>query len=891
MIHYLLVPDSAAARKMQRKVAEAGARLGVIVGTWEELRQRAVSAFLVPQPGDSWDEAFGKAVTAMTDAFWSESCATDPDEALAEVRKNLIALIEGAGPEISLEEKPPSNLSERGRRNYSDLLRLWKSLGSMLPGHLDSVRRIIDSPIEHRIRDIVVYSVSGMPVLLPWQKALLGKLEETSGGCPRDPDLQNILESSLSSSSLSGKSAFAHLKANLFSEANKKVPLDDTVCWLGVRDALEEAEVVAGMIQEALRLDSSLSLFQVGILLDGDRQRDTAVAEVFRKAGIPVSGLRRIRVERNLGGEALFNFLVTRRPPAPVMALASLYASLLMPWPEATGLELATSVMAGKFDAVPPVPLSREGEKMLGIIRGKADTPAAMMKAVRNFVAMLPDTEKFERHVSQARESAERMRSIIEGSSGKEIPWKPLRSSIPQAPVVVAEPDDSTREGVAVFYADREAWRDVRHLFVLGFSDGNYPAGPWRSSVFDESDIEIMRAETGLEWPTAKEQLAAGRLRFQRQLRAASERCVFLVPLRNHDGSALSISGSSAFMAQLLPGIADPDDLVRILEVESDRRAVRGLPVAPEAPLTGPRTPDLDDVTLGRDLRKRKDGAFESQSPSRLDTLIVSPLSWLLERWKIVPRPWAPEEFDVMSAGTLAHDVFEHLFVVGKRLPAAKEIEANISRFFSDAVTRIMPFLNAAEWSVERKKLERELEEAAATWRDILDHCGAEILEVEEDLKGDFDGIPIKGRTDAIVRLPDGTRFIVDYKKSSSSRRRTAMENGYDIQASFYRRMLPGDKGDAGILYYMLNSKEGLADRNFGHPDVLVIEGDVSKEAENAVRVRLEELKDGVVRLNNEDDVDRYAKVGFSDYWAKNSPLIAKFMRPVDDSANEDETE
>lgn len=901
-LHFLLVPDASAGRRVRRAVAEGGARLNVVVGTWTDLAARTRDAFLVLEPDTGWEESVREAVAATPAAFWTRSCQTDPEGTIGEVRGMFLSLLRGLGPGKTLARRDIPGLSPRGRRHFADLVDLSSRLGDRLPDDLERLRRILEAPADRLIRPIRVYRLPELPDLSPWQRALLEKLDVCLAGDP-DPVLQSTLERSLAAPSLAdGCSALAHLQRRLFSTEGRPVPPDASLQWIGARDELEEVEMAAGMIQGMLDADPSLRPAQVGLLLDGSRFRDWACAEVFRRAGLPLSGLRPSDDERNLGGEAVFNFLATRRRPAPAMALASLYASPLMPWPAVTGNRLASNVMAGDFDAQPASPLPRPARRMLTLIREEPGTPPDLLRQLRSFSEGLSTDERLAGHTLVARTTLLQVTGILEKVlPGSEIPWPEILRSVPQAPQPTGQPEEPTREGVAVMYEDEEPWRPVRVLLILGFAEGHFPAGARSSPVFDRADLAAIRDRGEIDLLTEDDVIVRNRERFRRQLCMASDRCLFFTPLKDLAGKPRSVSGSAAFMVRLLEGVDTPEALLRVPERERDRMKITGLALAPPAVGIPPRESDLSDPDLGRDLLTDRDGQARTESPTRLERMLVSPLAWLLQRLDALPRDWAPEQSDPRTGGSIAHEVFEHLFSPGKPLPSAAEIDQAVPTLFSRALLMHAPFLNRAEWSVERRKLEADIGQAAEAWRDILQAAGARVAGAELTLEGEFAGVPVKGRADLVLELPDGQLFVVDYKKSGSRRRRKAMESGYDLQATLYRRMLQtGGAGSRdvgpiteknhsgnppGLLYYLMDSREGLADRSIDHPDIKIVEGNLSGRAEGELQERIEELRHGMLRLNRAADLTRFDQAGVGLYCLQDSPLIARFTLPEDEAA------
>lgn len=901
VVHFLLVPDKAAGRRLRREIAARGARCGVVVGTWAELVVHAQRAYLILSPATDWDARLGEAARKVPDAFWVESLMTDSEGTLGAIGCELHRLLAALRPNCRLEPAVKESLSARGKRHLADLVRLHKEMGYALPDGLAVIRDLLTADTADTIRSVHVYRVGGLPPLSPWQEALLEKLRAAAGQV-RDPALDELMTAVLVPNP-SGKpqSALRHLQENLFTAGSSPCPIDASVTCLAVRDFLEEAEVAAGMAQKALAADSSLVASDIGLLVPADPSYEGAVREVFLRAGIPFPGLAGPPHLRNLGGETVFHFLVTRRRPAPLMAHAALYASPLMPWDEGTGNRLAMEVMEGNYEPRPQEGSSQDRKRMMALLRESHETPTSLMQALREFGSLLNPAGAHARHAEGARSALEALGYALEDVEGREVPWDNLARLVPQAPISSGADAEFTRDGISFYRENEEPWRSVRLLFVLGFSEGRYPAGPAHSSVFDEADLFSLKSGLGILLETGEEAMARRRELLLRQLRVAKDRVVFLTPSRNARGESVAPSGTTAFMARLFKGIHSPEDLFLTLERESHRSRVRGLAEASPADPVLPRLLEIKDPELGVDLLAKVSDESRSETPSSLETLMVSPLSWFLQRKGLLPLQWAPEILDPATKGTLAHAVFEHLFAVGRTIPTVARIRADVPKLLSDAILRIAPFLLSAEWYVERRNLQKEIETAAIRWCDFLEHAGAKILGVETRLVGVFDGVAIRGRTDQLLVLPSGRLFVVDYKKSTSTKRRICMKEGFDIQTSFYRQMLTsgkitgGDvealtrylavKAEIGVLYYMMDDQRALTDTAGwmpgNVPGVLELGDGISANGDAMVRERIRALRSGRLSLNRETDVETFDRVGVKTYALKVSPLVTRFVHPA----------
>ena len=903
-IHFLLTPDRTSARFLRREVAKSGARACVLVGTWIELTELARKTYFVPEIEDSWAEQLERAAKSLTDAFWSKSLEVAEAETLKAVGHALAELLEGTDPEFGIKEDLDGVLPDRARKHLTDLVRLHKFMGETLPTSLRVIHEVLKSTKEKVTKGITVYYLPESQSLSPWQEALLEKLKNDSSSL-RDTGLAEIQATAYKTFvSDEGVAALSSIQKYLFEPDIIQVKLDKSLQWLSARDYLEEVEIVAGMVQKALKEEVSLSMTDIGILVPADRNYSTAIRNVFTEAGLTLSGLSVELPVRDIGGEVVLHFLLCRRRPAPVMALAALLSSPLMPWTLDVGKSFARMVIDGQFDLETSSP---KDSQMLKVIRKVTETPDELIDALKAFASLLTAPDGYEQHAARARLRIDQLISLVKQS--KKIGWEELKSLAATEHLTQKENLGFFLEGIAIFNENEEPWRKVKKLFVLGFGSGHYPLDPYRSAVFSDSDIALLIERLGYKIDTSADVVALRRRIFKRQINAATESISFLIPCRNAIGEAIAPSQTLAFMARHFKGVNNIEDIILDLDSEAGRNAVIGLAVAPESAPVPPREIRVADLDFGRDLfaiRAKDDGTLRPESPSSLERLMVCPFAWLLNKAGLEPIEWVPESLDVASKGTIAHEVFELLFNKDNPLPDAKRIRSEVPKFLNETVMKLMPFLLAPEWHVERLNLETEIINAALHWREILIQVKARIIDTEVFLKGKLDDLPIHGKADLLLELQDGKHYIVDYKKSKSDLRRERMRKGFDSQTSLYRMMLeaggePRTMGDkeafdifigkkVGVLYYMLNDQTALTDSSGWIPkSVAKIEElgtDISQNAISAIRSRIQESKSGTIKLNREDEEKWYEKnAGINAAYSFNaSPLIRLFMHPAEEN-------
>lgn len=893
VIHYLLTPDKSASRRLRRLVAENAARIGVMVGTWPELITVLQQNYHQPEPADNWETTLQTSARELKDAFWSKSLEVAEKETLVAVSDALVKLLEGIDPGCGLLPDSAGCLSERAGRHLHDLIRLHEKMGCILPAPLSAISALLASPRTASSRQVVVYHRGDIQPLSPWQKALLKKLLADCTVLPDQP-LKILQRSSFEmTGSGSAPGALSHFQQRLFSATSEKAERDESIQWVAARDYLEEVEVAAGMIQTALQQDPSLLFADIGVLLPNDSVYSQSVRSVFNSAGLPVSALANATSLRDIGRETVLHFLLALRKPAPMMALASLVTSPLMPWTSEKGMVLATRIMGGESDLDELHHLARH-------IESESIVPAELDAALLAFSRFMKAGEGMDAHLGRARQTISDVRSIL--PSVEMVPWKEILAAAEPEEYFGCAENAITREGIAIFSEHEEPWRQVKLLFILGFASGHYPSATGASSVYGESDLMVLNKQLGYAIETRAETALRRRELFIRQLKSVSEHVTILMPRRDGLGETIHPSETLTFMAQLLEGVKSPDDLVYDLDSAADRDKVDLLARAQECEPQPPRILVSDDINLGQNLltlRTTKEGEQKPESPSGLETLMVSPLAWLFRRFNMEPKEWAPEELDMMGKGTLAHSVFEHLFAPGRKVPAGSVIRKQIPGLLHNAISNLMPFMLSEEWRVECRHLERDIEDAALRWGEILLHLKAEIMGVEVTLKGKLDELPLTGNADLLLKLPDGRLYIVDYKKSKSKSRRERMAKGYDSQAHLYRLMLEtggiaeensdlkaaiSSAKQIGVMYYMLNDQTALADTSGWSGGKLggfhELGSSISVNAMGLIKERIEQLETGIVALNSASDEEWFdKKAGTKPYALDNSPLIRLFMK------------
>lgn len=821
---------------------------------------------LAPMPSE-WTP--GRAIAEMRDPVWRDSLANAPVETMSAVTAALEGLVL-ATPDlrVPVAGRVPES---RARRHLDALINLWGYLGDALPDGLAPVRHVLELPHGQFLDPVPVVQGSLDPHAPAAMAALFVRLEREFGSV-QAPAQGRVAEAGTRLHALQ-----AGIAAALVETGAK----DDSVAVYGLRDLAACADFAAARARALI--ETGIPAREIAVLSGSDPRQ---IARAFAGQGVPISGLPAGLPERDIVGETALHLALAKRPPTPAMVLASLALSPLMPWSAQTGRDLAESLMGGDFRGELLSP-TQPHKELWDDIRASASSLAQLRFAI-------------DRICGQIAQGAEvRARLPIPPADGSP-DWENILRGIQIAPHSGGDPERNL-EGVSLWSAQESPWRPCRHLIVADFTDGLYPTRPRANPMFLDSEIAQIREATGLHLRGRAEGLAKALAQFDEQLRAVSGSVTFLVPWRDLSGARLQPSAGLSLIARVISDVEDGADLITDLS----RMPPEDWPVAHHRlpPLEEP--PELPEALnfAGRDLlalRRNHDGTTKPQSPSRLETLLVSPLAWLLAELEANDLSWSAEELDVMAKGNIAHDVFEHVFLKDQPIPDRLALTDAVIAAYDRALTRHANFLRSASWEMERQGLEREILQAALRWRDHLLALGAKIIGNEIWLSGEAHGINLHGKADAILQLPDGGLLIVDHKKSGTSGRRKRMEAGWDLQAALYRDMIArpirreGDGMDAligrsvGIAYHLMNDG-GLLTSGLALPEGSPARdmGDgVNAAAVKRLADRLAELGAGRVVLNTTADEAFFKKeAGFTPYaLTDGSALVAAFIRKIEDT-------
>lgn len=799
------------------------------------------------------------------DAPWSSSYAVAPDE----VRQHIAAALRQlalATPGLSVEAIDVSNLPDgRARNHLAALKSLWERMDNALPKDLHIARHVLACTSDDALEPLPI----------------------VGGPCPFESRAEAALREHLSqlfgtvsgsANTALGNGALGHVQRHLL-DTSSPVASDDTLHVFGLRNPREEIGFAAARAQALMR--KGYRAQDIGLLAPDDPAYQLAIERAFSRVGLQVSGMTAPLSLRDYVGEFLTNLLAVVRGPAPRMALASLCLSPLAQWPADAGRGFANEYIENGWSRAARA-YNGPGAKIFGELR-PVSSPGQLIARLCSIANELVDPAQLMPRINA-------LRPLLKGDA---IDWRSLARVV--APAALT-PDGEGRfvEGVSLFGETALPWRSVRHLIVAGTAGTYWPRPVAANPFFTESEIVTIEKATNLKLSSRRQTLARRLELFRRQLGAATEGVTLTASARDLEGKQLATTTGLSLLARAL-GAKDAKTLVIDAVGHAQSSQAFGGAVMSDARWdeenTRPVLPTGSEISIPDDpfaFRKAADGATRPQSPSRLETLLVSPLGWLLGEIGAEDRTWVPESLDVLTLGKIVHSTLETLFPEGATGLDETAIRVGFPAAFENAISQTAPWLVGDNWVSERTNLARETLEAALNWGRFLIDNGARVRRVETLLSGAYHHLSINGRADCLLDLADDRIMVVDHKRSSSSSRRRRMEAAADLQVELYRRMITTTAEFAEIApdriitayHCTLDGRIVTGPEGKGLKGAVAVKGQIGSTADEIVSKHIKALSKGRLALNLASDSRKFEKVLGIKPYALDNPLVAAFLLP-----------
>ncbi len=866
---FILVPDALAASEARYALAQRNT-MGTKVGSFSVLLETLAELWLIEPSELDWDVALQEQALALGDAFWKDSIRVDEPATVAELKASLQFLLNY----IPLGVQPAefAQPASRYERYYNDLLRLLLRIGER-PAQDQLAEQWLAEHQELYIEPVYVYPILDTDRLYPWQQQVLDLLME-KGWLTPEPGKYDFIPEPIPANQDAPVQQFAR---TLFHPEARTTPREN-LFWLTCRDHVEEVEAVTSLIQTAL--DTGTVPERIAVVVPQGGDYELWLEKHFENAGTISSNVRHESEVFDWQSALIHDLLNTLAQPEASMALMSVMVNPLMPWSARMGHKFAVHCAKRKS-----LTSDEETEQsLLDIIQNAPEKTTTSVIDWLKAIAGLCRKNIYKglngQRMKGLIENTERLLSLYDAEDFAERINRVLR----QMPVATLESGENRiryLNAINIIQDKEHLPFQVDQLFILGFNQDHYSYRPEHTGAIPREAWDSIASETGLAVPTMDASQEYWQKDFAELLNRAEKGVTFLRSTNNFLGESLEPSESLLDMALCFQEMEElaPEKLeTPILRSGHPLLRTEIVEIKEEA------TPELDDMEFDCNLQTARlddNGDFGQESPSSLEKLMVSPLAWLLNRLYIESCIWKPETPDIRVQGNVAHKVFELFFNDPKNTMG----ESLINSLFDQAVNEEAPFLNTDRWSLKRAKLRDEVFGALNDLANWCDKLGWQVTHTEDEIEGSLWGIKVRGRVDAI--LSDGQQaLIIDYKKSKHTNRLTRLEKGYDLQTYIYRALYqqghPGSTSLSG--YFTVNDATLVTDQALPGSGMLsMVQPRVTLDAqsENAVAFveeRLKAIQDGMITLNQADDVKEWRKLGITDYSTKDNPVIARFI-------------
>ena len=884
MMTFMLVSDSLTASHLRHQLALSNT-IGVKVGNFSALLDLLSELWLLPPPEDTWKEKFKSSALSFTDAFWSKSLAVDETATLSQVRASLALVLEGVP--LTWESTPEQPVSfqksdhPRLGRYFNDLSRLWAQMEGVRP--FDQMRAALWLAQSHQlpIEPVECHCMIDLRDLPLWQKTIIERLQELT------PVVKPLLE--LDSAKLQP------WHQALLAGESKPSDADHPVVCFSCRDILAECQAVASMIQAEVELGIAADQFAV-MLPTGQDDYVHWLGHYLNQAGILVSNDSRSQQMTDWQAQLIKDLLIYQAQQQPTMQLQSIITNPLMPWTRSKGQFYATRIANNDLK---PLDEILEDKAFIQLIQQPLNrqTPSALgewIDSILDHCKELVATPLTAARLSTQRQLLQKLLDEVDATD-----WSATLSRVLNqwqvTPIRLSDEARYRLNAVTFIECDQHLPYSVHRLYVMGFNDGFYEqpnpnAGAIAFEDWQGLTLEYQQSSLAYVDPHAQFGGTAWFTQWVQSLAQSQQQVIITTARQAYDGSLLHPSRSWLSLAQTLATKLEVDALITPIE-----RAIHPLLRWHEvslSPIIRPSLPESYEFnqSLLDKLTALHNDTQRPESPSSLETLMVSPLAWLFNRMGIETREWKVQQLDNALQGSIAHKVFE---LYGKHQNTTMSNDL-FDELYESAVNQLAPFMQQAHWRIEKANLKREIHRAFEVFVPWSKQQGWNVEHVEQKMEGRLWDWPIKGFIDAILHSSDQV-FILDYKKSKSDDRYKRLNAGFDLQTYIYRQLYTQSNGSANIVtgYFNLNDRVMVLDQAIeGSNDIDVQTPDIPLEQQSAQAVdlvteRFAQLRLGQIMLNHASEAKAWKSRGIKAYAFENS-LVKLAMHPDADDFDDE---
>ncbi len=260
-----------------------------------------------------------------------------------------------------------------------------------------------------------------------------------------------------------------------------------------------------------------------------------------------------------------------------------------------------------------------------------------------------------------------------------------------------------------------------------------------------------------------------------------------------------------------------------------------------------------------RQLTKRNQETLTS-----LESLFYYPYQWVFKhKAKLNKSHILSIVKENTLKGNLSHRFFELVlkedFTLWNRQNVDEWVDSHSRRLFQREAATLMMY----GYEPERIQLIRQIKYAIWTLINLIRQNKWSVEGTEQELKGQFSNIPVKGKADIVLRRssPIGASdefCILDLKWSGHSYRERLIKNAEDLQLVMYSRLLTEEENWAHTAYFIIENARMLSRNTLAFneikpllPDIdaFKMNADIWDRMQKTFEWRLAQIKEGRIEI------------------------------------------
>lgn len=338
------------------------------------------------------------------------------------------------------------------------------------------------------------------------------------------------------------------------------------------------------------------------------------------------------------------------------------------------------------------------------------------------------------------------------------------------------------------------------NLYVMGLSAEKFPGAPSENYLLLDDELSVF----GENAPTSGSLIRQAQVFLHDLLIAASAlQTSVLLSYSAYDTAELKANNASSVLYALYLEAGGTDENAFMESIAHTGYFSQDLPGMTEIgrAYLGGKTVAADEPEPEEETSA--EGIFHALTPSKIETYLKCPRSFCYENIMRLRPQETDDVFQVISPadfGSLVHQAMEYCC---GRHTSREDFLANAEQLFASFLAERPP-MNQRDADKYRQDFRKAVENGYDAVEDM------QIEAAEQELSAEYEcGITVSGRPDAIIRKPDGTIRVADYKTGKN------LKHEPDdciscIQVMLYADMLhrtgiPVSGGD--YRYLMLNEK------------------------------------------------------------------------------------